>query len=457
MDHVLTDYYRLPHDWETPGASEPPVGEVGFFKFGSKIVCYGSSEFGVAAQAERADSFDAAQGVRRHGSDIRLPFNISQVIENLRREHYVKQWNPERKKIVNHPVTRNAYYVVRDLLPAAMRRYLQRSYFYNWQALPFPNWPVDFSVDALHEEYLRLWMEAKGLQKVPFIWFWPDDAPNGLIITHDVETLAGRNFTSALMDIDESHGFRASIQVIPEKRYEVPDEYVSCIRGRGFEFNVHDLNHDGNLYRDHEEFLRRAQKINEYVHKYSARGFRSGAMYRNLDWYDAFEFSYDMSVPNVAHLEPQRGGCCTVMPYFVGNILEMPLTTCQDYSLFHILNDYSLDVWKEQIDLIRAKNGLMSFIAHPDYLIASRERKTYEKLLEYLRQMIDREKIWAALPGEVDRWWRARSQMKLVKGTNDWEVEGPGRERARVAYAVLDGNRLKYEVSRAGITESVES
>ena len=53
-----------------------------------------------------------------------------------------------------------------------------------------------------------------------------------------------------------------------------------------------------------------------------------------------------MSVPNVAHLEPQRGGCCTVMPYFVGDVLELPLTTIQDYSLFHILGDYSTTLWK---------------------------------------------------------------------------------------------------------------
>jgi hypothetical protein len=455
MDNVLTDYYRLPNDWESLPISESSSGEVGFFKFGPKIVCYGNSSLGVAEQAERADLFDAAKGVAVEGSRVRLPFSVPQVIENLRREHYVKQWNPDRNKIVNHPVTRNAYYVVRDLLPVVMRRYLQRSYFYNWQALPFPSWPVDSSVDALHEAYLRLWMEAKGLQKVPFIWFWPNGAPNSVILTHDVETLSGRNFTSTLMDIDESQGFRASIQVVPEKRYDVPDEYVSFIRERGFEFNVHDLNHDGNLYRDRDEFRRRAQKINEYVRKYECQGFRSGAMYRNVDWYDAFEFSYDMSVPNVAHLEPQRGGCCTVMPYFIGNILEIPLTTCQDYSLFQILNDYSLGIWKEQIDLIRAKYGLMSFIAHPDYLIDMKSRKTYEKLLVYLRQMVDREKIWVALPGEIDRWWRARSRMKLVKGANDWEIEGEGKEQARIAYAVLHGNRLSYEVSSTRVTESV--
>ncbi|MFL4245770.1 hypothetical protein, partial [Escherichia coli] len=82
-------------------------------------------------------------------------------------------------------------------------------------------------------------------------------------------------------------------------------------------------------------FLERAKEINRYAREFQCGGFRSGAMYREQQWYDAFEFSYDMSVPNVAHLEPQRGGCCTVMPYFIGKILELPLTTIQDYSLFH--------------------------------------------------------------------------------------------------------------------------
>jgi len=72
-------------------------------------------------------------------------------------------------------------------------------------------------------------------------------------------------------------------------------------------------------------------------------------MYRNQDWYDSFDFSYDMSAPNVAHLDPMRGGCCTVMPYFIGKILELPVTTSQDYTLFHMLNDYSIDLWKQQL------------------------------------------------------------------------------------------------------------
>jgi len=91
----------------------------------------------------------------------------------------------------------------------------------------------------------------------------------------------------------------------------------------------------------------------------------------------------------------------------------------------------------------------MSFITHPDYLIGSRARKSYESLLAYLRQIIEREKIWMALPGEVDRWWRARSQMKVVQEGGHWIIEGAEAERARVAFAVVEGDRLVYEIGCA--------
>jgi len=276
-------------------------------------------------------------------------------------------------------------------------------------------------------------------------------------MTHDVETAAGRDFTSSLMDLDESYGLKASFQVVPESRYEIPNDYVNEIHQRGFELNIHDLNHDGLLFENRDEFLRRAAKINEYTRKYEARGFRSGVMYRKQEWYDAFEFSYDMSIPSVGHLDPQRGGCCTVMPYFIRQILELPLTTTQDYSLFHILRSYSIDLWKQQVALLGESHGLMSFIVHPDYVIERRARKTYEALLDYLRELMCREHIWATLPGEVDRWWRARAQMNVVRKADGWVIEGPEKERARLAYAVLnDDGELVFELEECTTKVGVE-
>jgi hypothetical protein len=453
----LFDYYRA-LDCSLGQILEPELsGNAGYFQFGPRLTCYGQSDAGVAATIESSTQYDASKDLRISGQQINLPFSPAQVVDNLRRERYVENLAPGRERIVAQEWVLKSYYSVRKLLPTAIRRHLQRIYFSDWRSRTFPAWPVDSTVDTLHEELLKLSMQATGIQKVPFIWFWPEGAPSCLIMTHDVETSAGRDFTPQLMNIDESYGITGSFQVIPEKRYEVSEGYIEEIKRRGFEFNLHDLNHDGNLYREREEFLRRAATINGYARKYRAKGFRAGAMYRNLDWYDVFEFSYDMSLPNVAHLEPKRGGCCTVMPFFIGRILELPLTTIQDYSLFHILGEYSIDLWKRQLSLIRQRNGLMSFIAHPDYLIDRHARKVYEALLDHLREIVAGEKIWAALPRDVDEWWRARSQMQLVRKGNDWAIEGPQKERARVAYAVLDGDHLTHEFADALVPKGAHS
>jgi hypothetical protein len=137
------------------------------------------------------------------------------------------------------------------------------------------------------------------------------------------------------------------------------------------------------------------------------------------------------------------------MPYFVGKILELPLTTTQDYSLFHILEQYSTTLWKQQIEVLLAQNGLMSFITHPDYLREKRALAVYADLLAHLRQLQGERRIWVALPGEVDGWWRNRSQMTVVPSGGSWRVEGPDSHRAKVAYALLHDDSVTYEIDDA--------
>jgi hypothetical protein len=95
---------------------------------------------------------------------------------------------------------------------------------------------------------MTLTLQASNESRIPFIWFWPEGYKACAIVTHDVETKAGRDQLDELMSIDESFGIRASIQIVPEKRYSVSRELLSMIRNRGFEVNVHGLDHDGNLF-----------------------------------------------------------------------------------------------------------------------------------------------------------------------------------------------------------------
>jgi len=217
---------------------------------------------------------------------------------------------------------------------------------------------------------------------------------------------AGARFAGELMDLDDEFGVRSSFQVVPDARWSSgasTKQFINELKRRGFEVNVHDLTHDGHLFRNRERFLRHATTINARGRSFGSRGFRSGAMYRRQDWLSALDISYDMSVPNVAHLEPQAGGCCTVMPFFMGHVLELPLTAAQDYTVFHVLGDYSTRLWQEQIDRVLEQNGLVSFIAHPDYLIDPRAREVYTELLRLLVGLRAERQVWTALPAEIDR------------------------------------------------------
>lgn len=443
----LSQFYRCP---ERSIRFAPKVSlrtDSGYFQFGDGTICYGALEGRAASEIPKGTLYDASQDVRVKDGSLHLPFDPSEVIDNLRCERYATDWRHEEPM----SALAKGYYFIRPILPVRVRRHLQKLYLSGWERIPFPRWPVDSSVDDLLGQLMLLAIRSAESRQVPFIWFWPDGVPSSAIMTHDVETTAGRDFCTTLMDIDDSFGIKASFSVVPEERYAVEPDFLSSIRDRGFEVVVHDLNHDGHLYRTREQFLQRATQINSYGKQYGADGFRAGVLYRKQVWYDALDFAYDMSVPNVAHLDPQRGGCCTVMPYFIGNILELPVTATQDYTLFNILNDYSINLWERQIDLIMEKHGLMSFIVHPDYVIKSRERTIIEQLLNYLRGLRREKGVWLATPGEVNRWWRQRDQMRLVKNQRGWHIEGEGSERARVAYASEQDGRLSFSLETANL------
>jgi len=452
MGQHFLDYFRCPELFAQFTTSGALSNEPSYFRWGQDAYCYGRRTNACGADSEDGIC-DTDARPSLGGSLSCLPFDPEEITENLQRERYAAHFR-ERGRATN-AVIRTIYYLLRPYLSVSVRKHMQRLHLRGWDKISFPEWPVDCTVDRIHRKRLMLAMKEQHVDKVPFIWFWPDDYASCAIITHDVEALGGKESCSRLMDLDESFGFRSSFQVVPEDRYPVSKAYLSSIADRGFEVNVHDLKHDGRLYADYEEFQRRAKRINEYAREFGAVGFRSGILYRNADWYDAFDFLYDMSIPNVGHLDPQRGGCCTVMPYFIGNLVELPLTCTQDYTLFHILKDYTIDLWKKQIELIRSHHGLVTILVHPDYVIQSREQAVYRDLLQHVANLRDADRMWTPLPRDVAKWWQQRSQMHLVCTEGRWRVDGEGSERARIAYAAIEGDYLTYTLE--GETSSVLS
>jgi hypothetical protein len=443
--NVIVDHYRCPEAFGAFAVSQDVACvRPGYFRLGKDAICYGRAATGAYRSNPDDELSDILQSLRRQGPNITLPFDPQEVIDNLRYERYTQRSSDQQRAVIT-TLAGKTYYLFRPMMPVSVRKQLQKLYLKGWHRIPFPSWPVDRTVDTVFERLIALHLESNSAVRMPFIWFWPKGYLACAMMTHDVETEAGRDFCTRLADIDASYGIKAAFQFVPEERYTVSTALLDSLRARGCEINVHGLNHGPHLFRDHQEFMRQAKRINYYAKQYGAAGFRSPGLYRNVEWFEALHFSYDMSVPSSAHLEPQRGGCCTVMPYFIGDMLELPLTTAQDYTLFHILNDYTIQLWKRQIDVVVQGHGLASFNTHPDYLLSDTSMRVYRQLLEHLTEFSAAKRVWIALPEEINLWWRQRRQMQLVSDHNAFKICGPGSERASVAFASLQNGRLIYE------------
>ena len=438
----VLDHFRCPEDflhWTLNGDLNSGAE---YFRFGTDVLCYGRTCLGSVESRLPSSPIDVANQTVLDQGRVGLPFDPNEIIDNLRLERYL-----HRPSSGFESALKKIYYWLRPLTNQAMRKRIKKFHARDWQELLFPHWPVDTTVENLCESLLLRSLQAQGVDRVPFVWFWPRGARGCVMMTHDVETEAGRDFCTQLLDMNDAFGIKSSLQIVPEGRYAVPPRLLEMIRARGCEVGIQDLNHDGRLFDNRDEFQRRAARINRYGRNYGAKGFRAAVLYRNPEWFDQLDFSFDMSMPNVAPLDPQRGGCCTVMPYFIGKILELPVTTVQDYTLFHLLNERSIALWQTQVELILKKHGLASFIVHPDYIQERDTRTVYEALLRYLGDLRETTSLWFALPREVDSWWRARSQMSVTRDGNSWRIEGAGAEQATLAFAKNVNGKLVYDLT----------
>ena len=95
-------------------------------------------------------------------------------------------------------------------------------------------------------------------------------------------------------------------------------------------------------------------------------GFRSPATHRNAEWMRELGAGYDSSFPDTHPFDPQPGGCCSILPYFLGDLVELPITLPQDHTLFEILREPDRALAR-QGGWIAEHGGLVNVLVHPDY------------------------------------------------------------------------------------------
>ena len=194
MIDCLEKYFRCPEEYVRFRLRGPLSDTRGYFRFGSEATCYGGYFGKEPSQLPEGQLRDALYDTVIEDGVAQLPFDPTQIAENLYREEYVGEWRQGSLSSIAR-----IYYFVRPALSVAVRRHLQRFHLRGWGKLPFPRWPVDCSVDNLHRQLMLLSLRASNSERIPFIWFWPNGATSAAIMTHDVEATAGRDFCERLL------------------------------------------------------------------------------------------------------------------------------------------------------------------------------------------------------------------------------------------------------------------
>ena len=93
-------------------------------------------------------------------------------------------------------------------------------------------------------------------------------------------------------------------------------------------------------------------------------------------------------------------------------MLSSQNTLPQDFTLFILMKEMSIDIWKYKLDWIAEKGGMVLLNTHPDYMDSEGKSPTvdeypceyYQNLLEYL-EVRYRRKYWNMLPKDMVRYW----------------------------------------------------
>ncbi len=212
---------------------------------------------------------------------------------------------------------------------------------------------------------------------------------------------------------------RSSFNFVPEGEYSLSKALREELVAGGFEIGVHDLKHDGSLYRSKKAFDAAVPSINRYLNEWDAVGFRAGFMFHNLEWLRDLKIEYDASTFDTDPFEPQPEGVGTIFPFWVAGrnpgkgYVEMPYTLPQDATLFLILRDKAIAIWQDKLAWLAKHGGMVLLNVHPDYLAFNSEKATvsefdpkiYERFLQHVKTEYAGS-YWHALPREVAAFCR---------------------------------------------------
>lgn len=295
-------------------------------------------------------------------------------------------------------------------------------YFYSTLKSMIPRWVQIFLrriyIDLIKNKYRKYWPINEKASQIPEGWSgWPDKKRFALILTHDVDTKGGEDKCIDLMTLEKKMGFRSAFFFVPG----ICENCLSIqkkLKEKDFEVGIHGLYHDGKLFQSKKIFCDRSILINKFIVKWKALGFRAPAMHHVLSWLHDLNIFYDASTFDVDPFEPQPDGVNTIFPFIVRDrisgksYVELPYTLPQDFTMFILMRQKNIDIWKKKLDWIAENRGMALLITHPDYMNIQGKKLSiqeypieyYSDFLSYIKKTYENQ-YWNVLPKEISQFW----------------------------------------------------
>ena len=154
--------------------------------------------------------------------------------------------------------------------------------------------------------------------------------------------------------------------------------------------------------------------------------FRSPAMHHNLEWLHDLHILYDSSTFDTDPFEPYSDGIETIFPFFVERnkkenvYVELPYTLPQDFTLFILMGEKNIEIWKRKLGWIARKGGMALLNVHPDYICFDNtaigreeyDKKYYIEFLTHVKEQYQGQ-YWNVLPRELAAFWMQSRQNEI--------------------------------------------
>jgi len=336
--------------------------------------------------------------------------NFDKIVSFLIYEHYYKQKQPLHSRLpfdyTKTPVK------IRNLLFHALTS-IQKDP--GW-----PNWPIEKSVEFVRHLYIKS-IALRLKKRIPYVSFWPYKKKFAISITHDCDTSSSFKNMEKIREIERKYGIKSCWNILSNK-YAIDKNILKTLQREGCEIGLHGYNHDNKTpFLEKELMIKRFANASEIIKEFGIKGFRSESLLRNHKFLNflADYFEYDSSTCDTDIMSPVavRSGACTIFPFFIRNMVEIPITLPQDYRLIKLkkTKQQMLDIWKNKIDFIRQANGAAVLLTHPDTHIFGNDRylDVYEDVIKYLASFRDG---WIATTNELSVWWKERSKTAIKNG-----------------------------------------